>query len=111
MLFRSTQLSIINYQLSINKGKWPESQSINTIDFNKIGYLGFDKFHQDIPLENQLLLSPRGDLNEAAKNLFAFMRLLDARGFDEIFTELLQEIGLGRAINDRIRRATSKKLI
>jgi L-threonylcarbamoyladenylate synthase len=78
-------------------------------DTQKIGYLGFDKIHPNISLENQLLLSPTGDLSEAAKNLFAYMRLLDARGFDKIFTELLPEKKLGRAINDRIKRATTKE--
>lgn len=78
-------------------------------DTSKIGYLGFDKFNPTIPLENQLLLSPSRDLSEAAKNLFAFMRLLDARGFDKIYTELLPEKGLGRAINDRIKRATTQE--
>lgn len=73
----------------------------------RIGYLGFDKFHSSIPKGNQLLLSPSGDLSESAKNLFAYMRLLDARGFDKIYTELLPEKGLGRAINDRIKRATT----
>jgi L-threonylcarbamoyladenylate synthase len=72
-----------------------------------VGYLGFNKFHPNIVIENQLLLSPTGDLNEAAKNLFAYMRLLDARGFEKIYTKLLPEIGLGRAINDRIKRATA----
>lgn len=78
-------------------------------DTSKIGYLGFEKFSPNIPIENQLLLSPSGDLNEAAKNLFAYMRLLDARGFDKIYTELLPESGLGRAINDRIKRATTQE--
>ncbi len=74
-----------------------------------IGYLGYDKYHPSIPHENQLLLSPSGNLNEAAKNLFAYMRLLDARGFEKIYTELLPEKGLGRAINDRIKRATTQE--
>ncbi len=76
---------------------------------SKIGYLGFDKFNANIPIENQLLLSPSGDLSESAKNLFAYMRMLDARGFDKIYTELLPEKGLGRAINDRIKRATTQE--
>lgn len=82
---------------------------LSLVDDNvgKIGYLGFDKFHPLIPQENQLLLSSTGDLAEAAKNLFAYMRLLDTRGFDKIYTDLLPEKGLGRAINDRIKRATT----
>ncbi len=96
-----TQLSIINYK----SGGVPFLID-SSID---VGYLGFDKFHPNIPLENQLLLSPIADLSEAAKNLFAYMRLLDARGFDEIYTELLPEKGLGRAMNDRIKRATTQE--
>ncbi len=106
-----TQLSINDYQLSMGGVLLDNGQLSSKTDFNKIGYLGFDNYHQNIPVQNQLLLSLSSDLNEAAKNLFAFMRLLDARGFDEIRTELLPDVGLGRAINDRIRRATSKKLI
>ncbi|MER0441372.1 L-threonylcarbamoyladenylate synthase [Emticicia sp. W12TSBA100-4] len=96
-----TQLSIINYK----SGGVPISIDSST----DVGYLGLDKFNANIPIENQLLLSPSGDLSEAAKNLFAYMRLLDARGFDKIYTELLPEKGLGRAINDRIKRATTQE--
>lgn len=96
-----TQLSIINYK----SGGVPLSIDSST----DVGYLGLDKFNANIPIENQLLLSPSGDLSEAAKNLFAYMRLLDARGFDIIYTELLPEKGLGRAINDRIKRATTQE--
>jgi len=44
-------------------------------------------------------------LNEAAKNLFAAMRTLDTMDVSVILSELLPEDGLGRAINDRLRRA------
>ena len=50
-------------------------------------------------------LSADGDLNEAAQNLFAAMRLLDESDVDVIFAEPMPETGLGRAINDRLRRA------
>ncbi len=81
------------------------------INFNedKIGYLGFRNYHPGIPLENQLLLSPGGDFREAAKHLFSYMRQLDTMNIDIIYTELLPEKDLGRAINDRIRRATVKE--
>lgn len=54
------------------------------------------------------VLSPAGDSVEAAANLFAAMRTLDAAGCDEIWAELAPEDapgGLGPAINDRLRRA------
>lgn len=50
-------------------------------------------------------LSLTGNMEEAAQNLFAFLRLLDEEDVEEIIAELLPEIGLGRAINDRLRRA------
>jgi L-threonylcarbamoyladenylate synthase len=51
------------------------------------------------------VLSPRGDLAEAAANLFAAMRRLDTAGLERIVARLVPETGLGRAINDRLRRA------
>lgn len=84
------------------------NQGINT-NLGNIAYLGFQFYHPDIPLENQLLLSPNGDFREAAKHLFAYMRQLDAMDVNYIYTELLPEKDLGRAINDRIRRATVKE--
>ena len=53
-------------------------------------------------------LSPAGDLAEAAANLFAAMRRLDACGLDLIVVRLVPEVGLGRAINDRLRRAAHR---
>lgn len=50
-------------------------------------------------------LSPAGDLREAAANFFAALRRLDAAGLDLIVAELFPETGLGRALNDRLRRA------
>ena len=50
-------------------------------------------------------LSAGGDLREAAARLFAALRRLDALGLDVIHAELVPERGLGRAINDRLRRA------
>ncbi len=52
-------------------------------------------------------LSAAGDVNEAAANLFAMMRELDAAGADRIAVMAVPEHGLGEAINDRLRRAAS----
>ncbi len=52
-----------------------------------------------------LNLSPRGDLAEAAANLFAMLRRLD--GGTGIAVAPVPERGLGRAINDRLRRAAA----
>lgn len=50
-------------------------------------------------------LSPAGDLDEAAKNLFAFLRDADNEHADVIIAPLLPDEGMGRAINDRLFRA------
>ena len=73
----------------------------------KAGAITFRKAAPGISPERQLVLSPGGDLVEAARNLFAGMRRLDALQLDVILAELLPEEGLGRAINDRLRRAAA----
>jgi L-threonylcarbamoyladenylate synthase len=55
-------------------------------------------------------LSPKGDLVEAAANLFALLRELDSRGASRAAVAHIPERGLGEAINDRLRRAASPRL-
>src|SRR6478736_10128673 len=50
-------------------------------------------------------LSARGDINEAAANLFGYLRALDARAARAIAVMPVPHHGLGEAINDRLRRA------
>jgi L-threonylcarbamoyladenylate synthase len=56
-----------------------------------------------------LNLSPKGDLIEAAANLFAMLRRLDRPDFAGIAMMPIPEHGLGRAINDRLRRAAAPR--
>ncbi len=56
-----------------------------------------------------LNLSPSGDLVEAAANLFHHLRQLDALGAGKIAVAPIPERGLGRAINDRLRRAAAPR--
>lgn len=62
-------------------------------------YLGFD-----LGPVADMNLSPTGDVAEAAANLFAMLRALDAR-FDRIAVAPVPQDGLGEAINDRLARA------
>jgi L-threonylcarbamoyladenylate synthase len=55
-----------------------------------------------------LNLSPSGDLREAAANLFAMLRELDKTA-ERIAVMPVPEIGLGEAINDRLRRAAAPR--
>jgi L-threonylcarbamoyladenylate synthase len=50
-------------------------------------------------------LSGRGDLDEAAANLFGYLRALDNKGARAIAVMKVPHHGLGEAINDRLRRA------
>jgi L-threonylcarbamoyladenylate synthase len=54
-------------------------------------------------------LSPSGNLTEAAANLFAMLRTLDRPGLTGIAVMPIPDHGLGRAINDRLRRAAAPR--
>jgi L-threonylcarbamoyladenylate synthase len=54
-------------------------------------------------------LSPSGDLREAAANLFAALRNLDASGATTIAVMPIPDTGLGEAINDRLARAAAPR--
>ncbi len=64
-------------------------------------------FGPEVP--DGLNLSPSGDLVEAAANLFAFLRRLDRPGLAGIAVMPIPDRGLGRAINDRLRRAAAPR--
>lgn len=68
----------------------------------RVGVISFTQNHGGSVNE---VLSPSGDLHEAARNLFAALRRFDASDVDLIAAEVFPEAGLGRAINDRLRRA------
>jgi L-threonylcarbamoyladenylate synthase len=56
----------------------------------------------------QCILSRSGLLEEAAKNLFSALRAFDHMPVEIILAEPVPDIGLGRAINDRLRRAAAQ---
>ena len=56
----------------------------------------------------QFILSEKGDLKQAAARLFEGLRYLDKCPVDTIFIEFVPESGLGRAINDRLRRTLAE---
>lgn len=60
-------------------------------------------------VEGDLNLSETGDLLEAAANLFHHLHALDAKGVAGIAVAPIPERGLGRAINDRLRRAAAER--
>lgn len=75
----------------------------------KIGVLAFREMLPGLPADQQVVLSAKGDFAEAAQHLFAGLRYLDGLNLTVILAELLPEVQLGRAINDRLRRAAAKR--
>lgn len=57
----------------------------------------------------RLNLSPRGDLTEAAANLYAYLRRLDRPDISGIAVMPIPDHDLGAAINDRLRRAAAPR--
>ena len=57
--------------------------------------------------EHTYNLSPTGSLEEAARRLFGVLRELASGGYREAEVEMVPDRGLGRAINDRLRRAAA----
>jgi L-threonylcarbamoyladenylate synthase len=72
----------------------------------RIGLLAWRVAPVDSSFEAIEVLSPSGDLSEAAATLFAKMRRLDSRGLAAIYCERVPESGLGLAIMDRLQKAT-----
>lgn len=86
---------------------WSEKDVANYGN-RKVGLLAFDKISPSLKFIHVEVLSKKGDLREAAANLFSSIRRLDALHLDLILAESVPETGLGRAIMDRLRRASSK---
>ncbi|MDI9608462.1 MAG: Sua5 family C-terminal domain-containing protein, partial [Atribacterota bacterium] len=53
------------------------------------------------------VLSEKGDIREVASNLFSVLRELEEGPFRAIISLTVEEKGLGRAIMDRLKRASS----
>jgi L-threonylcarbamoyladenylate synthase len=58
-------------------------------------------------LKNYFYLSVKNDLNEAAKNLYSCLRKIKNKGYKSIAVEKISNKGLGKAINDRLNRASN----
>jgi L-threonylcarbamoyladenylate synthase len=82
------------------------SESIQLFDKNRVGVISFSESFAEVPIAHQFVLSKTKDLNEAASNLFAAMRHVDELDLDIILSEKFPNIGLGYAINDRLKRAS-----
>ncbi len=58
--------------------------------------------------KNHFNLSKNDNLNEAANNLYRTLRKIKNSGFKSIIVNKIPNIGIGIAINDRLKRASNK---
>lgn len=86
----------------------PIASLIRQFKDDSFGIISFRDTYHEVDPEYQITLSEAGDMKEAATKLFAGMRYLDKLPIKYIFAELLPEFGLGRAINDRLKRAAAE---
>ena len=63
---------------------------------------------ESIDVEVNKVLSPTGDLAEAAQQIFSVLHELDQMGIEMIIVERLPAQGLGLTVNDRLDRAAAK---
>ena len=78
------------------------------LGFGSLKFMGVKSggFAKDLPKGQVFNLSEEGDLDEAAANLFRMLKDLDKGGFARIAVMAVPDVGLGVAINDRLKRAS-----
>ncbi|MGL4632407.1 MAG: L-threonylcarbamoyladenylate synthase [Leadbetterella sp.] len=85
----------------------PNNYIIDT-STNRVGVMMFSDVHPQIANDFNVVLSHSKSLMEASQSLFSALRELDAMDIDTIYLQLVPNVGLGRAINDRITRAAAE---
>lgn len=73
----------------------------------RVALISFRHSYKNQDTVASYVLSPGGDLHEAARNLFQVLRSADQGAVDLIIAETFPAEGLGWAINDRLSRAQS----
>ena len=59
-----------------------------------------------VSLDNYYYLSKKNDLKQSAKNLYSLLRKIKNDGYKMVAVEKIQNIGIGRTINDRLIKAS-----
>ncbi|MEQ9467500.1 MAG: L-threonylcarbamoyladenylate synthase [Ekhidna sp.] len=81
-------------------------ENLKSHDPSTTGIISFKDIH-NVPETNRAILSPSGDMDEAARNIFSALRKMDQAHINVILAEFVPNEGLGKAINDRLRRASA----
>ena len=63
-------------------------------------------FLYEVSYKNYYYLSKKNDLKQSAKNLYSMLRKIKNDGYKRIAVETIPNKGLGKTINDRLKRAS-----
>jgi L-threonylcarbamoyladenylate synthase len=91
----------------------PKTKTILTDDLKsvlkqqngRVGVLSFKDHYSGEHIIKNEILSPSGDLSQAASRLYSVLHILDELNLDVIIAEKMPDLGLGQSINDRLARA------
>lgn len=84
-------------------------QDILSFDIQKIGIITLSTIIPNVPESHQIQLSNTNDLETAGHLLYNTMHELDALNLEAIFVEKMPDIGIGKTMNDRLKRAAYKR--
>lgn len=87
--------------------KFLDELNLKEIKDKKLAALFLSENKTAIKFEKIEILSPTGEIHEAAANLFHHLHSLESLDVDLIIVEPIKEDGLGMAIMDRLRKATN----
>ena len=62
--------------------------------------------HRKKVLKNYYYLSKKNNLKQAAKNLYSLLRKVKNKGYKMIAVEIIPNLGIGKTINDRLKKAS-----
>ena len=91
-------------KLSFYDGALPLQRDVGLLLFSEVSMTNLHRRYGAIEI-----LSPSGDLREAAAHLYGALRRLDESDVTSLMVEKIPEIGIGKAIMDRLRRATAEQ--
>lgn len=83
-------------------------EALKTYRPEELAILVFGESPEAVPPQNRVFLSAKGDLYEAARNLFGALRQLDTLPVKAALFSYVHNEGIGAAINDRLRRAAAR---
>lgn len=72
----------------------------------RLAFINFGSNQVPLNVDKVVNLSPNGDFKEAAERIYSTLRELDSGDYDMILTAYLPDTGIGKAINDKLKRAS-----